>query len=70
MVRIYFKPARVPKWWPRDARRRPLFVGVTCNGFGWAVGDGDKIDAKHVKTVKENIMFDFGESAKFKVETV
>lgn len=69
-VRIYFKPARAPKWWPRDAKGKPVYVGITNNGYGWNVGDGDKFNAKDIKAVQENIMFDFGPNTKFRVETV
>lgn len=69
MVRIFFRPVRAPKWWPRE-RGKPLFVGVVLDGYGWVKGIGDAIDAREVDSVKETIQFDFGPKTHFKVEAV
>ena len=68
-VRIYFKPARAPKWWPR-VKGRPQFVGVTCMGFGWLVGDGDEIDARYERAVKNELTVEYGAKTRFEVQDV
>lgn len=51
--RLYAKPARAPKWWPRDEKGKARWVGLLSNGIGWVVGQGDVFRTAHeVRTVK------------------
>lgn len=64
--RLYFKPKRAPKWWPRNGRR-VRFVGVFAGGTGWVLGDGDPMTDKELAVAREYLEWDFGHSD-FKTE--
>lgn len=70
MIRIAFLPAKPPKWWPRDAAGKPAIVGITADGYGWVVGEGDVLDARHEQAAKDNVIFDHGPRTKFFVTEV
>lgn len=46
MIRVYAKPVRGPRWWPRDEKGRTRWVGLLSNGIGWVVGVGDRMTKK------------------------
>lgn len=47
-------PLSPPKWWPRGAGRKALWVGVLKEGDGWIVGDGDSMTAAQAQEAVEN----------------
>lgn len=51
--RLYAKPAKAPRWWPRDPDGRPRWVGILAGGIGWVVGDGPLMTSKGVKEARE-----------------
>lgn len=56
--RLYMKPARPPKWWPRDANGKPRWAGVFKDGVGWVAGDGDLMTAQQIKIALKMIEFE------------
>lgn len=57
-IRLYAKPVRAPKWWPRDEKRRARWVGLLSNGIGWVVGYGDWMTTKQAKMAKQAFLDD------------
>jgi hypothetical protein len=50
------KPAKPPKWWPRQARRF-AWVGA-LRGGGWVLGDGAPLTQKEITEAKQVLRFD------------
>jgi len=43
------KPFKAPKWWPRDSKDKPVWVGVLKGGDGWCLGDADPMTKAQVE---------------------
>ena len=55
--RLYLRPAKPPKWWPRKGR---AYVYVGClRESGWVVGDGDIMTREQVKLTQQILSWDF-----------
>lgn len=65
--RLYMKPTRAPKWWPRGARGRPEWVGVLKGGDGWVVGDGDFMTAEQIRYARRLMVYDVNYKPQFVV---
>jgi len=67
-VRVYAKPKRAPKWWPRDDKKKPAWVGLFNNGIGWTVGRGDLMFRREAHEVQKILEEDQGRRFDFRVE--
>lgn len=57
--RLYAKPQRAPKWWPREGGK-VLWVGVLNGGIGWVVGDGHFMTKDKVEEAERIFREEFG----------
>lgn len=57
-IRVSYRPARPPKWWPRDEASRPAYVGLLADGLGWRLGPGEWFDEEMWFFVKNELEFD------------
>ena len=55
--RLYAKPTRAPRWWPRDGRGRTKFAGVISGGAGWVLGDGDPMTSGEIAQAKQMLAY-------------
>ena len=65
-LRLYYKPPRAPKWWPRDAKGVAIYVGALRNGAGWVIGNGDLMNDDEIEMTRTVVKWDLP-TARFRV---
>ena len=56
---LSFRPAKLPKWWPRDGRKKFTTVGVLRGSFGWVLGDGSLMTLREIEDAKKMILVEW-----------
>lgn len=65
--KLLFMQLKCPSfWWPRDAKKKPAWVGVLVGGCGWTLGEGDLMTAAEIVDAKDSIKDSYPE-AKFEI---
>lgn len=55
---LYVRPARAPRWWPRNKRGRAEWVGVLGEGSGWVVGRGTPMGPSEMRVARAAVSYD------------
>ena len=66
--RLFCKPSRPPKWWPRDARGRSEFRSVIDDG--WVQGEGKVFRTEGALERAKEVIEDIFYKPRFKIELV